>query len=252
MFRRVKRDLPRHGDHRAARAGHPGPHGVEEVLQVHDLRLPGRPHDGGGPPGPAGGQHGVFRGPHAGDGQAQLPPHQAPPHRTAQAALLLHDLRPQAPQRGQVQVDGPGPQLTAPGVAQLRPAQPGQHGPQENDRGAHLPHQRVGDGTARGLGGVHQQGLFLPLHPAAQQPQDLPRGRHIGQVGTVVEDALARSQKGGGQDGQNAVFRPLDPQPSGKRHAAANFKMTHGIASNYMLDSGYPMPKTAKWFLALR
>ena len=59
-------------DHRGARAPHLGPQSQQECLQIHDLRLPGGIGDHCGPLRPTGRQHGVFRGPHAGDGEIDL------------------------------------------------------------------------------------------------------------------------------------------------------------------------------------
>ena len=244
MLRRVEGRAPLNGDHRAARTGHPGPHSIKEPLEIHDLRLPGGSHNGGQPLGPAGGQHGVLRGPHAGDGQAQLPARQPLPLGAGQPPLLLRDLRPQPPQGSQVEIDGPGPQLTASRIGQLRPAQPGQQRPQKDHRGAHLPHQPVGDPAAGQLGRVYQNGVPLPDGPAPQQAQDLQGGGHVGQVGTV---ALARGQKGSGQNGQGAVFGSLHPQLPPEGPSAADLIKTHGIASVFWLDSGYPMPTGVIW-----
>ena len=51
----------------------------------------------------------------------------------------------------------------------------------------------------------------LPLRPAAQVPEDVQGGRHVGQLRAVVDDALARGQKAGRQNGQYAVFCPVYP-----------------------------------------
>ena len=62
------------GDPAGARSLHPGAQAAEEVLQVHNLRLSGGVVKNGQPPGAAGGQHGIFRGPHTGDGQRDPAP----------------------------------------------------------------------------------------------------------------------------------------------------------------------------------
>ena len=243
---------PLHGDDGAARPGHLRSHAAEEALQVLHLGLPGGPHDDGGPFRPAGGQHEVLGGPHAGQGQADLPAGQAGgPRPGQQGPLLLPDLRPQGPQGGQVQVDGPRAQLTAPGIAQLGLPRPGQQGPQEDHRGAHLPHEAPGDVPALQPGGVHPHRVPLPLRPAAQQPQDVQGGGHVGQVGAVGDDALPRGQEGSGQDGQDAVLGPLDLQPSPQGPPAPDLIAAHRIALPIWLDLGHPMPGGGNWFQEL-
>ena len=82
---------------------YPGSHGQQKALQIHDLRLPGGPHNGGDPFPAAGGQHGVFRSPHAGDGQADLPVTRVRSSpAAAQAPLLFQNLRPQRTQSSQM------------------------------------------------------------------------------------------------------------------------------------------------------
>ena len=206
------------------------PHRPEEALQVSDLRLPGRADDGGQAGTAAGGQHGVFRGPHAGDGQADLPALK-PAVLAAQHPLLLQDHSAQGPQGGQMQVDGPGTQLTAARVGQLRHPQPRQQRTQENDGGPHFPHQVLGDIGPVQNRRVHQDGVPLPVHPAAQQAQDIDGGGHVGQVGNIAEHALAWNQQAGGQHGQNAVLRSVDGQGAGQGTSARNLITAHGTAS---------------------
>ena len=205
----VEGDAALHRDHRAARPVHLRPYSPQKALEIHDLRLPGGVGDGGGAGGAHRRQHGVLRGPHAGQGEHEVRPPQG--SLSPQAAAVLGDAAAQAPDGPQVEVDGPGPQLTPAGGAQLGPSHAAQDGPQEDDGGAHLPHQRVGHVPARGGGGVHHHGVPLPLRPAAQVPEDVQGGRHVGQLRAVVDDALARGQKAGRQNGQYAVFCPVYP-----------------------------------------
>ena len=124
----VERAPRRYGDDRAACAPHLRAHGAQKLLQVGDLRLPRRVADHRVALCAAGGQHGVLRSAHAGRGQHDLAAPQV--RRPApQGASGVGYIRAQRPQRRQVQVDGAGPQLTAAGIAQLRPAAPRQYRP---------------------------------------------------------------------------------------------------------------------------
>ena len=58
---------------------------------------------------------------------------------------------------------------------------------------------------------------------------------------------LARGQKGSGQNGQGAVFGSLHPQLPPEGPPATDLIKTHGIASVFWLDSGYPMPTGVIW-----
>ena len=132
VLHRMEGHSPLDGDGRGARSLYLCAGRLKEALQVDDLWLPGSAYDGGHSGTAAGSQHGIFGGPHAGDGQAQLPAPQASPAAAAgQRPLFLQNLRPQGPEGGQVQVDGTGAQLAAPGVGQLRRPQPGQQRPQD-------------------------------------------------------------------------------------------------------------------------
>ena len=55
----------------------------------------------------AGRQHQIFRGPHRGEPQHDLPPRQLC-RLAVQGAAGIVDLRPKCPEAGEVQVDGPG------------------------------------------------------------------------------------------------------------------------------------------------
>ena len=130
-----------------------------------------------------------------------------------------------------MQVDGPGAQLTAARVGQLRRPQPGQQRPQENYRGAHLPHEMLRDIGAVYRRGINDDGVTLPVGPAAQQAQNVQSGGNVGQVGAVVKHTLPRDKQTGRQDGQDAVLGPVDRQRPPQGPSALNFVIAHGIAS---------------------
>ncbi len=178
-------------------------------MEIHNLRFPGGIGDGGDAGGAAGRQHQVFRGSHGGEAQHNLPAPK-PGGLAVQDAAGVVDFRPQVPKAGEVQVDGPGAQLTAAGIAQLRLSAPGQDGPQENGGGPHLPHQRLGNRPAAEAPGVHDQNVFpLPAGRAAQALQNADGGVHVPQAGTAPQLHLVRRQQRGRQNGQDAVLCPL-------------------------------------------
>ncbi len=146
---------------------------------------------------------------------------------TAQEAAFLPDVRSQLPQGGQMHVNGPGPKLAAAGMAQLRPARAGQDGPQKHHRGAHLPHQVIGDVPPAEAACVDDQIPALPVHPAAQVAEDADARFHIAEMGAAPEYRAPRVQDGCGQNGQNAVFRALDRQGALQPAAALNGNMAH-------------------------
>ena len=127
-----------------------------------------------------------------------------------------------------MQVDGPGTQLTAAGVAELGRTQPGQQGTEKDHGPPHLPHEPVGDVPAGEVGGVHPDGSSLLADLTAQQTQDVQGVFHVGQAGAVVNDAFAGDQDSGGQNGKNAVLGPLDGQPAFQRPPAGDFIEAHG------------------------
>ena len=232
MFRGVEGQSALYGDDRRPRPLHLCTHGPQELLKVYDLRLLGGPHQSGPARTATGGQQDVLCGPHAGQGEAQLPPPHLLSPPAQEAAPLLPDLRPQLAQRAQMEVDGPWAQFAAPRVGQLHLPHPGQQRPQEDHRGPQLPHQGSGDHRPIQLPRVQRDGVPLPAHPAAQQAQDVQGSGHVGQVRTVVDHALSGGQQGGGQDGQHTVLGPLNSEPPPQGGSAVDLITAHGMASN--------------------
>lgn len=91
----------------APRPGHPSPAGVQEVLQVHHLRLPGGVGDHRHAIGAAGRQHGILGGSYAGDRQDDLPSSKVVSTAVETAALTFY-LSAHGGQCRQVQIDGSG------------------------------------------------------------------------------------------------------------------------------------------------
>ena len=142
-------------------------------------------------------------------------------------AAALRDLRPQGPQTRQVQIDGPGPQLTAAGIAHLRLPAPGQHRSQKDGGRAHLPHQYIRDRAAIQAGSICQQAVPLPAGAAAQGLQNPNGCVHIPQPGTAPQLHLISRQQRGRQNGQYAVLCALDAHLSREAVAAPHQKLAH-------------------------
>ena len=115
-------------DGRGPGAGNVRPAGGQEILKVLNFRLPGRIGQNRDTLRAAGCQHQVFRSAHRWKAQHKLPPCQCF-RLTAQRTALVNDFRAQRPQAGEVQVNGPGSQLTAARAAEGRLPAPGQNGP---------------------------------------------------------------------------------------------------------------------------
>ena len=214
------------GDHGAAGAPHVRAHGAQEGLEIHNLRLPGGVGDGGDPLGRYRRQHGVLRGPHAGDGEHNVGPRHVVSGAAQGAAGLVHRAA-EGPDGGQMQVDGPGAQLTASGRGEHRLPHPAQDGPQENDGRAHLPHQVVGHVAPGQAGGVHPYRVPLPGCFAAQMLQNGQGGGHVRQFGAVANDALPPAQDRGRQNGQHAVLGAVGTHCPLQPPAALHQKNTH-------------------------
>ena len=223
-----QRPAPLHGDGGAARPPDAGPQAVEEALKVADLRLPGGVGNGGGAGRPPGAQHGGLRGPHAGQGQMHLAPRRPP--MAVNAPLLAH-LTPQGADGGQVQVNGPGAQLTPAGICKVGLPHPGQQRPQKYDGRAHGAHLLLRHGAAGRPGRVHRDGVPFLLRPAPQAAQDIQRRRNVGELRAVAQHHRPSCQQAGGQNGQHAVFRPVNSQLPLQRRPAPKIHHTHGKAS---------------------
>ena len=132
-----------------------------------------------------------------------------------------------------MEVNGPGAQLAAAGHTHIGLAGAGQNGPQKDDRGAHLPHERVGHIRAAQAGRVYGHGGALPRHPAAQMAQNGDRSLHIAEAGAVVQDADSVGQRGGAEQGQDAVFRAVDHHLARQTPPAVDLVIFHGTSSDF-------------------
>ena len=220
IYRSVKRFYPLDLQHPGRGRMDTGAAGVEKPAQVVDLRLLCRMVQHGLPPGGTRRQQHIFRRPHAGKRQHDLRPLQPARRQTTDIAVLLPDLRPQTAQRRQMQIDGAGAQLAAPGVGQLRLAAAGKNGSQKHNRGTHLPHQAVGDLRPGERRCVHRHRMYPPLRPAPQMPQYLQSHPHIRQAGAMLQSRRAVAQQRRRQQGQGAVFSAVNGHRPPQRRTA--------------------------------
>ncbi|MPN38335.1 hypothetical protein SDC9_185859 [bioreactor metagenome] len=121
-----------------------------------------------------------------------------------------------------MQVNGAGTQLAPAGTAHIRHPCPGQHSTQENDGGAHFPHEMIGHVPAFEYPGIHGNDVLFPLYRTAQMLQYGNGSSYIGQVGTVMYHTLSLCQQGRRKYGKYAVFCAVDLHSSGKAFPALN------------------------------
>ena len=161
-----------------ARAAHMTAHGIDEVLQINDFRLPGGVVDGGHAVQKHGGHHHIFRRAHAGVVEIHVPGTHAGAVAVDQPALLRHH-HAQAAQAAQMQVNGPQTDLAASGICNRGLAEAGQNGAQEKDGRANLLGESVGHLPLAEIAAVHRQRPAAARDPAAENFEDF---RHVGRV----------------------------------------------------------------------
>jgi len=191
----VHRTSSPYGDGGAARAFHLGTAGIEKVLQIDNFRFPCGIRDRCYPLGAAGGQHQILRRTHRGQAQQQIAAGHTGGAAVEHSAVFVN-FRTQIPQTGQMQIDGPGPQLTAAWITQIRLSAPGKNRPQENGGRPHLPHQIVGDLASLHGGGVYHQRIPLPGSLPPQMVQNGDRCLHIPQSGAALQYGFPPVQQG--------------------------------------------------------
>jgi len=166
-----------------------GADAVEEVGQIHHLRLAGRVLDDGGALGEGGGDHQVFR---AGNGDQLQIQHRAlePPTGGLRldVAVLHLDVGTHRAQTVDVDIHRARTDGAATGQGDLGLAVTCQQRPEHQDRGAHGPHQLVRRVKLTDGGGVHLDVEFLidhQLHPHVAQ--QLHGGGDVVQVRYVAD-----------------------------------------------------------------
>ena len=206
-----------------ARALDVGTHGVQEVGQVHDVRLLGGIFDGGGALGQGRSHHDVHGSAHADHVQIHGSAGQAAALGHGLAQVALGDLRAHGPEALDVLVDGPDAEIAAAGHGHSSLAEAAQQRAQQVIAGPDPAHQLEGR-----LGGVHMAAVDLHRvsvqHPDAG-PQLLQNGeqqRHVADLGDVFNAADPVHQQGGGDDGNGGIFCAADGDLAHQRTAAMN------------------------------
>ena len=211
-------------DHIGARPGDLGPHGVQEVGQIHNMRLPGSVFNDSCALRQHGGEHEVHGGPHAGHVQVDLAALQPSPLglRAHIAVFDLH-LRPQGGKSLQMLVDGPAAEVAAPGHGHLRLAEPPQHGPQQVIAGPELPPRVIGHRLPPHGGAVHLHGGAVDHpDPRPQILQNVEQQVHVADLGQILNPAGPLHQQSGGDDAHGGVLRAADRYLTIKRSPAVN------------------------------
>ena len=196
------------------RAGTPdvGAHRVEEVGQVHDMRLLGSVLDDGVAFRPDGGHHDIHGSAHGDHIQIDVGALEAAGLRgSVDEAALHHDLGAKRGKALHVLVDGAHPEVAAAGHGDLRLAEAAQERTNQIIGGPHLPGQLIG-----GSGGADAAGVDLhcmavdDADAGTQMLQNLQGQRHIGDLGDIFDPADPVHQQSGGNDGNGGVFGAAD------------------------------------------
>ena len=201
-----------------------GPHGVEEVGQVHDVRLLGGVLNDGHAVGQHGGQHDVHGSPHGHHVQIYLSAGQtAAGHFGADEAAAHIHVGPHGHKALHMLVNGPSAQVAAPGQGDLRPAEASQQSAHQVVAGADLPGQLVGDLPVADVGTVDVHGGAVDgADVRPQLLEDLENQSHVADLGNIFNAAYPVHQKGGGDDGDSGVFGAADGDASTKGLSALN------------------------------
>ena len=172
---------------------------VQKGHEIVDLRLPGRVHQNGVLLRPAGRHKEVLRSAHAGIFEGDL---RAPgPSQAADAPRRFVHLHAHGPQPLQVQVHGPVADVAAPGVGRLRRPKAAQEGAQQKHGGTDGPGQPLRQFRRPGAARVDEQGVPVPLRPAAQGLEQAHHVLHVREPRTVGDPDRLRDQHRPRQNG---------------------------------------------------
>ena len=203
VYRAMKALHAQNGDGLRARAGYAGPHLVQAVGQIHDLRLLGRVFQHGQAPGQRCGHHQVFRCAHA--GQIQI---DARPGKTARKltfAAQRVNLCAKRLQALQMQINGPLADSAAPGQTHAGAAAAGQNGAQNQNAGpkaAHVLLMQRAPGLQRADGNL----AAAAVHLSAAVPQDGQQRFHIRDARYFLQYQWFLRQKPRSQKRQHRVL----------------------------------------------
>ena len=197
-------------------------HGVQEVGQIHDVRLLGSIFDGGDAVSQRSGHHDVHGGTHGDNVQI---------HRRAgetavfgggvDEAALHGDVGSHGGEALDVLIDGTDAEVAAAGHGHGRLPEAAQQGAQQVVAGADTAGQVVGRAGA-------VDGVAVDLHRVAVQHADtgaqlLQNGEeqgHVADLGDVLDAADTVHQQGGGNDGDGGIFCTADGHFAKQRMAA--------------------------------
>jgi hypothetical protein len=143
--------------------------------------------------------------------------------------VLHDDLRAEHLEPEQVLVDRASPDLAATGQRDLGAAVAGEERPEDEDAGAHLPHElvrRLGHDLPTGgldphLGDVHRDA-------APERPQELARRLNVPEAGDVAQAAFAVGKQCGAEDRQGRILGTADPNRASELTRAAHANRVHG------------------------
>ena len=213
-----------------ARALDVGAHGVQEVGQIHDVRLLGGVFDRGGTLGQCRGHHNIHGGPHAHHVQIYRRTHQTAVFGGGVDEAALHGhLSAHGGEALDMLVDGPDAEVAAAGHGHGGLAEAAQQRTQQVVAGADTAGKIVGraggvDGVAVDLNGV----LVQHAHLCAQLLQNREEQGHIADLGDVLDTAYAIHQQGGRDDSYSGVFRTADGHFTKKLSSAADHVFIQG------------------------
>ena len=197
-------------------------HGVQEVGQIHDVRLLGGVFDGGDAVSQCSGHHDVHGGAHGDNVQIH--------RRAGETAVLgggvdeaaLHgDVSSHGGEALDVLVDGADTEVAAAGHGHSRLSEAAQQSAQQVVAGADAAGQIVGRaGTVDGVAVDLHRVTVQHADVGAQLLQNGEEQGHIADLGNVFDAADTVHQQGGGNDGDGGIFCTADGHFAKQRTAA--------------------------------
>ena len=207
------------------------PHGAEAAGEVDDFWLPRRVLQNGRSLRQRRGHEGVFRSADRDEGEFERPALQPARRIAMHIAVLQVERGAHRLQRLQVQVHRPRSDGATAGEGDDGPPLPRQKRSEDEDGGAHFPHDVVMREMVVDGGRAHRQ------HPARLQRRDLTaeggeKVRHrldVGEARRVGQRQRLLRQQGGGHEGEAGVLRPADGDGSVERLSALDDDAVHSV-----------------------
>ena len=175
-----------------------GAHRYEMLGQVGDLGFAGGVDDAGLAFGEDSGEHQILGCPHRREGQAR--PRPRPDRPRTWASRTPCTSRKDAPiclKALDVHVDGPGPEVVAPGERNPGFAAARQEGPEDDDRGPHPTDQFERGFRDQLIGGHQPEGTVLATNVASKMGEYVTHQCHVVDLGDVGELVSPGSEDGG-------------------------------------------------------